>query len=105
MAELTTIKVEKPVVDWLNSMKGLMEYTQSRKLTLNEAMVSILGIVDANNAVLQGTIDPNNLEEVKAYIQHKINLFWENDPQKPIFNFGTSRDWFMNQLVNKETKK
>jgi len=104
MTEITTIKVDKPVVDWLNSIKGLMEYAQSRKLTLNDTMICILGIIDAINAGQSGIIDPFNQQEVEDYINHKIDLFWGAEKEKPVYGTGTPRDWFVLSMIQKQEK-
>ncbi|MCK5027725.1 MAG: hypothetical protein KAS07_04870 [Candidatus Pacebacteria bacterium] len=81
---LTTIRVEKPVVDWLNTLKGHIEYISGEKLTLNDALVSIIAEVDW--LYLKGRSTTNSdKSEVTKQIMKRFDQFWgEESTDKPV---------------------
>jgi len=94
MVETTTVRLEKPVVEWLNSLKGFLEYSTCSKMTLNDALFAILGEVEIFYAFKQGFItnlhDKRKLEE---FVNRKIKIFWEEAKEKPIYEFKTSKEY------------
>lgn len=83
--ELTTLRVEKQIVEWLNTLKGFLEYNSGKKLTLNDALLSILMEIDILYAMRQKLINPYNSSEVNNFIKNRINQFWgETAKDKPM---------------------
>jgi hypothetical protein len=102
MTEITTIKVRKPMVEWLNSLKGYLEYRLSRKMTLDDALFSILGEIEIFFAEKQGIISRANIKECEDFVNNKISIFWDDDENKPIFYYRTSGEWLNKRLEKKK---
>lgn len=100
MTELTTIRVEKPVVEWLNTLKGHLDYISGKKLTLNDALLSILAEMDW--LYLKGqNVTKSKEKEVLEHINHRIDQFWgaENEEKPSIVHTDTGN------IVIKEKEK
>lgn len=105
MAELTTLRVERAVVDWLYFLKGFMEYNLSKKLTLNDALRLILCEADALFAIREGSVDPDNTEGLEKLVNDRIDKFWsDDDKDRPAFQFIVPRGKSLKH-VNKKRKK
>jgi len=76
MTEMTTVKVEKPVVDWLNTIKGLLEWKSGKKYTLNEAFIVILASYDVRQAISEGKLNPIYTNKTNLYLQNRLKQFW-----------------------------
>jgi hypothetical protein len=77
-AEMTTIKVEKPLVEWLNSLKGYLEWHTGKKYTLNTALTIIIASYDVKNAIFDGLLDEKSDADINKYVQKRLKQFWEN---------------------------
>jgi hypothetical protein len=75
MVEMTTIKVEKPLVEWLNSIKGYIEWNTGKKYTLNSALTTIIASYDVRNAILDGLLKGKNDADINQYIQKRLKQF------------------------------
>lgn len=99
MIELTTLRVEKPVVEWLNTLKGILEYALGEKLTLNEALIHILAEVDALYANRQGSIKYKDNERID-FIEKRVNQFWgANSKEKPTFEIVNQKEYFLKDFL------
>jgi hypothetical protein len=106
MTEITTIKVVKPVAEWLNSLKGLLEYNLSVKLTLSEALGIILGEVDYQFAIRQGIIEKTTEKEKIDFVNLRINQFWDsNDKNKPCFEIALPKEWYKRRKMKQKTEE
>jgi len=76
MKDITTLKVEKPVLDWLNSIKGLMEWKHAKKYTLNNALITILVDFDIRYAIQEGQVKGSDVEGIKKYLNKRLRQFW-----------------------------
>lgn len=80
MQEMTTIKVEKPVVEWLNSLKGHLEWEMGRKYTLNDALIVILAEYDTKLAIRDGHMETlTGKKKKEAYMKRRLEQFWGNE--------------------------
>lgn len=80
MSEMTTIKVEKSVVDWLNSLKGHFEWRSGKKYTLNQALIVILAEYDTTCAIHEKHLDRGSSTKKKEeYMKRRLEQFWEKD--------------------------
>lgn len=105
MAELTTIRVEKPIVEWLNSIKGYMEYSSGEKLTLNRALLLILAEADGLIAWRQGLID-NKSEDLSELLRRRVDQFWGKDNKnKPDLALFESKDVLLGRYMEKRKVK
>ena len=93
MVEMTTIKVDKPVVDWLNSIKGLLEWKQGGKYTLNTALTLILTDYDVRYAMSEELLDPEDDKQINEYIKKRLKQFWGNS-DIPDIHWTTIDDFF-----------
>jgi hypothetical protein len=84
MVEMTTIKVEKPLVEWLNSIKGYIEWNTGKKYTLNSALTTIIASYDVRNAILDGLLKGKNDADINQYIQKRLKQFWGNETQPDV---------------------
>ena len=75
MVDITSIKVKKPTVEWLNSLKGYLEYQLSTKLTLEDALITILGEYELIIGERQGLIDRKNIKGCQDFVNYKISIF------------------------------
>jgi hypothetical protein len=105
MAEMTTIKVRKPLADWLNSLKGYLEYTLSRKMTLDDALFSILGEIEILYAERQRVVNRANRKACEELVNYKINIFWKDDDDKPSYQFRTPSEWLKFRLKKNQNNK
>jgi len=90
MTELTTLRVAKGTIDWLNTLKGHLEYISGKKLTLNDALMSILGEMDWLYSKGE-CVTKSEEKEVLEQINHRINQFWgaENEEKPTIVHTDT----------------
>ena len=94
MSEMTTIKVEKPVVDWLNSLKGHLEWRTGKKYTLNEALIVILAEYDTTCAIRERHINKSSsIKKKEDYMKRRLSQFWKND-KLPELHLGMRSDFF-----------
>jgi len=90
--ELTTLRIEKQTIDLLNSLKGHLEYVSGKRLTLNDALMSILVMVDSLYEKRQSLIDIGSKAEVQEQIKRRIDQFWGKDnKEKPYISFIDNR--------------
>jgi predicted ATPase len=77
MVELTTLRVEKPAVEWLNSIKGFLEWQHGKKYTLNQALIIILAEFDTKYAIAEGYISPlSGKKKMQEYMNRRLKQFW-----------------------------
>jgi hypothetical protein len=75
---ITTIKVERSAADWLNTLKGYLEYISDEKLTLNDAFISILAEIDWLY-LHKKNITNNEETEIKKRIISRLDRYWGKD--------------------------
>ncbi len=89
---ITTIKVEKPVVDWLNTLKAHLVYNSGKRLTLNEALMSILAEVDWLYLKEKSVADSKKTE-VTEQINKRLDQFWGvASKEKPSIRFAETKN-------------
>ena len=93
MSEMTSIKVEKPVVDWLNSIKGLMEWTHGKKYTLNKALILVLAQYDLRLARNEGKLSTLSIKRQEEYMTKRLKQFW-GDEKLPDIRLGKIDEFF-----------
>ena len=97
MTELTTLRVAKPTVDWLNTLKGHLEYISGEKLTLNDALMSILAEMDwlylKGNCVTKSKEKEVHLPEFREHLEDL------RKKQSRGYFFGYLREGFKSFLI------
>lgn len=84
MTQITTFKVERQAIDWLNILKGHLEYDSVKKLKLNEAFMSVMAIADLLFLKGQSLKDIINETEIQELMERRISRFWgEESEDKP----------------------
>jgi len=102
MVESSTVRLDKPLIKWLNSFKGYLEYTRARKFTLSDALFVIMGEIEVLYASHDGLINRDSVKECEDFVNRKIEIFWENQEYIPKYIFKTPRDWL---ILEKDKKK
>ncbi len=93
MVELTTIKVERPIVDWLNSLKGLLEWKVGKRYTLNNALAAIFTDFDVRYAISEGCLDESDEKQINDYLRRRLKQFW-SESKPPDVKWGSRPDFF-----------
>ena len=105
MTEVTTIRVEKPVVDWLNTLKAHLVYNSGKRLTLNEALMSILAEVDWLYLKKQSVADSKETE-VKKRINKRIDQFWGvASKEKPSIRFAETKNVIIKEKPKEKNRR
>ena len=85
---ITTIKVNREAVDWLNIIKGRLEYDSTKKLNLNDAFISVVAITDLLFLKGQNLKQIIKEPEIQKLIEERIDRFWgAKNNEKPEFFF------------------
>lgn len=101
---ITTIKVNREAVAWLNTLKGHLEYISGKRLTLNDAFMSILAETDW--LYLKGQRATNSKEDkVKERINQRIEQFWGDSKEKPSIVFTDTRNIVIKEKELRKSKK
>jgi hypothetical protein len=106
MSETTTVRLDKHVVEWLNSLKGFLEYQLGEKLSLNDALIHILADIDALYAKRQNLINYDKNDEIIALANRRADQFWgPNNTDKPVFDFGPAKGLLLGDFIKRKKSK
>ena len=91
---MTSIKVEKPVVDWLNTIKGFLEWKHGKKYSLNQAMIILLAEYDTRIAIKERKISSYKLKKINEYMKKRLRQFWGEEGNIPDIIYGEQNQFF-----------
>lgn len=78
MIKKTTITITRPMLDYITSIKGLLEYKSGKKKTLQETLLFMCMYVDLLFAMRMGLIEsPNDEKETNKYLEERVKQFFE----------------------------
>ncbi|TET89622.1 MAG: hypothetical protein E3J35_09440 [Methanomassiliicoccales archaeon] len=77
--QLTTITIRKPFLKWINSVKGIMEYHEGEKRTIEEAILRMCIYTDVLYGMRLGILDVTDDSKIEEFLEKRVRLIFEED--------------------------
>ena len=101
MVEYTTIKVSKPLSNYIANIKSVLEYLYGKKYTLEDALFQMCAITDMYYAKLLNIIAEVDSKDGADFVNRRIKLIWEGEEDFPIYEIMGMEEWWQKSKKKK----
>lgn len=105
VTDSTTIKVTKPIYQWLSNLKGVSDYVFGLNSSWNDFMLQVCALAEVYYAQKIGIIDGEfESEEAGAHLRRRIDMYFKDGEYEPTIGFFSAEDVWDKERSKKDKK-